>query len=112
MRKIHRVRERVRCDGHGSLPELRRLLIKTVGCFTGGGKKSVKNCPCLVEALLHELTYPIHSVIRRLRSSLRVLLSHSRFEHSFSSWNLPGTFAPATWWIDTVRHELSHGSLS
>jgi hypothetical protein len=57
VRKIHRVRERVRCQGHGSVPDLRRLLIETVGGFTGGGKKSFKDCPGLIEALLHELTH-------------------------------------------------------
>src|ERR1700730_13758005 len=112
MRKIHRIRERVRGHGHGSFPDLRRLLIKTVGCFTGGGKEPVKDSPCLIEALLHELTHPVHSVIRRLLSSLGVLLRATRFEHSFCSWNLPGTFAPSTWWINTLRHELSHGSLN
>jgi hypothetical protein len=36
----------IECEsGSVAIPDLRRLLIETVGGFTGGGKKSVKNCP-------------------------------------------------------------------
>src|SRR5437763_1174130 len=61
MRKIHGVRERFRCHRDRSLSYLGGLLIEIISGFTHSTDEAIEYRPGLIETLLGELTYPVHS---------------------------------------------------